>query len=163
MDFASHELLPADPEHFDTARRAVSAARTYDVVVSPPMLENTDMALATLIARDLRPRADVVQELPHASSSASPVVCGTPARGLFFGAYGRAIFVRAPCIAPLFLAPCLSVLRKPTGRLPTVVLPLDVVPLDQFAELILDADRAPPPPPWTISRARSTASARVAA
>jgi hypothetical protein len=54
LDFASHELLPTDPEHFDIARRAVSAARAYDVVVSPPMLENTDVALARLIALAIR-------------------------------------------------------------------------------------------------------------
>ena len=50
LDFASHELLSADPEYFDTAHRVVRAARAYDVVVSPPMLENTDVALASLIA-----------------------------------------------------------------------------------------------------------------
>lgn len=50
LDFASHELMPADPEHFDIARRAVEGARVYDVVVSPPMFENTDAALSHLIA-----------------------------------------------------------------------------------------------------------------
>lgn len=50
LDFASHELLADHPHEFDTARATIAEARAFDIVVSAPMLENTDVGLAKLIA-----------------------------------------------------------------------------------------------------------------
>jgi hypothetical protein len=50
LDFASHELLAHHPPDYDTARTTIAKARAFDIVVSAPMLENTDTALAKLIA-----------------------------------------------------------------------------------------------------------------
>jgi hypothetical protein len=50
LDFASHELLADHPHDYDTARATIAEARAFDVVVSAPMLENTDSGLAKLIA-----------------------------------------------------------------------------------------------------------------
>jgi hypothetical protein len=50
LDFASHELLADHPREYDTARDTIADARAFDIVVSAPMLENTDTALAKLIA-----------------------------------------------------------------------------------------------------------------
>lgn len=50
LDFASHELLADHPDDWDAARATIARARAFDIVVSAPMLENTDTALAKLIA-----------------------------------------------------------------------------------------------------------------
>lgn len=49
LDVASHELLDPAPAEFDACRRLVRDAACYDVIVSHPLLENADAALATLI------------------------------------------------------------------------------------------------------------------
>jgi hypothetical protein len=49
LDLGSHELWDLAPADFDSCRRVIAAARCYDLVVSLPLLENADAALATLI------------------------------------------------------------------------------------------------------------------
>lgn len=49
LDLMSHSLFAEAPSDFDAARRIVEEARALDVVVSPAMLENADVALAVLI------------------------------------------------------------------------------------------------------------------
>jgi hypothetical protein len=49
LDFASHELLDVATGDYDIARAAVADARAFDAIVSAPMLENADKALAKLI------------------------------------------------------------------------------------------------------------------
>jgi hypothetical protein len=56
LDLASHELFREAPADFDTCRRVVTDAQCYDLVVSLPMLENADAALAALI--DMAPARD---------------------------------------------------------------------------------------------------------
>jgi hypothetical protein len=57
LDFVSHELLADHPHDYDTARATIAEARAFDIVVSAPMLENTDTGLAKLIALAM-PTAD---------------------------------------------------------------------------------------------------------
>jgi hypothetical protein len=49
LDLASHELLDVVPHDFDTCRRIVLEARCHDLVVSIPLLENADTAVAALL------------------------------------------------------------------------------------------------------------------
>lgn len=49
LDLASHELLDVVPNDFDTCRRIVVEARCCDLVVSIPLLENADAAVAALL------------------------------------------------------------------------------------------------------------------
>jgi hypothetical protein len=49
LDLGSHELFDLAPADFDTCRRVVANARCFDLVVSLPLLENADAALAALI------------------------------------------------------------------------------------------------------------------
>jgi hypothetical protein len=49
LDLFSHRLFDTSPSDFSAARRIVTKARAYDVVVSGPMPQNADTALAALI------------------------------------------------------------------------------------------------------------------
>lgn len=49
LDLGSHELFDLAPSDFDTCRQVVANARCFDLVVSLPLLENADRALAALI------------------------------------------------------------------------------------------------------------------
>ena len=49
LDLASHELFDLAPSDFDSCRRIINEARRCDLVVSLPVLENADRAVAALI------------------------------------------------------------------------------------------------------------------
>jgi hypothetical protein len=49
LDPASHELFDVAPHDFDTCRRIVVEAGCADLVVSIPLLENADSAVAALL------------------------------------------------------------------------------------------------------------------
>jgi hypothetical protein len=49
LDLASHELVDVAPHDFDACRRIVVEASCHDLVVSIPLLENTDAAVAALL------------------------------------------------------------------------------------------------------------------
>jgi hypothetical protein len=58
LDLASHELFPLAPHEFDQCQRIVREAHAHNLVVSLPVLENLDAALAALIElAPLRPTA----------------------------------------------------------------------------------------------------------
>ena len=56
LDLASHELFDLAPADFDACRRVVSEAQCFDLVVSLPLLENADAAVAALI--EMAPQYD---------------------------------------------------------------------------------------------------------
>jgi len=50
LDLASHEILHLAPHDYDACRRTVAEAGCRDLVVSIPLLENADHAVAALLA-----------------------------------------------------------------------------------------------------------------
>ena len=50
LDLAAHELFDVAPHDFDACRRVITAANCCDLVVSIPLLENADAAVAALLA-----------------------------------------------------------------------------------------------------------------
>lgn len=56
LDLASHELWDLAPSDFDSCRRVLAEAGSFDLVVSLPVLENADAALSALI--ELAPLPD---------------------------------------------------------------------------------------------------------
>lgn len=49
LDLASHELWTLVPSDYDTCRRVVEGAGAFDLVVSLPVIDNADAALAAFI------------------------------------------------------------------------------------------------------------------